>query len=67
MVLNSQPRIETITGTLRATVQSSTMGLGSMELVTPQILMGNTFMDLIRRIRMVMVLIGIIGKDMNTL
>ena len=67
MVLNSRPRIETMTGTLRATVQSSTMGLGGMELVTPQILMENTFMDLIRRIRMVMVLIGIIGKDMNIL
>ena len=65
MVLNSRPRIETMTGTLRATVQSSTMGLGGMELVTPQILMGNTFMDLIRR--MVVVLIGIIGKDMNIL
>ena len=65
MVLDSQPRIETMTGTLRATVQSSTMELGGMELVTPQILMGNTFMDLIRR--MVMVLIGIIGKDMNIL
>ena len=65
MVLNSRPRIETMTGTPRATVQSSTMGLGGMELVTPQILMGNTFMDLIRR--MVVVLISIIGKDMNIL
>ena len=63
MVVDSQPKIWTMIGG-QATVQCSFMERGGMTAAMPQIWMGNTSMDLI--LLMLMVLIGIIGKDINT-
>ena len=48
----------------RTTVQSLSMELGGIEAATTQTLMENTSKDLTSH--MLMVLFGIIGKDINT-
>ena len=63
MASDFQQKIKTMTG-IQAVVQSSFMELGGIITAITQIWMENTLVDLI--LHMLMVLIGISGKDITT-